>query len=495
MKGNILLHQPRCQSVTQGVRIDLLNLTAPRDCFQANLKALGVDMRTRTGGKQQIVRIRDICVSHRVEVSHQQFAQAVRNRNLPVGGLGLGRPLDNQVRLFRGVVAEDADHGVVQGNGVRRDAEQVLVDSQRLLFQIQVGDFQSEQFAYPQPGKEVRQDGNALGLFHHLVDENRHLFRRKHPHFPLDHFRPDSPKGRIGRYLVLRHGVGKEVLQHHMMVTDALGGQAAALSVFPRPVQLFPLIILLHHVLGNAVEGHLTESIGKVRVVQVQVAGIGGGLAGGRRLVELQPFQEGVGEQGFRLGCVAQPLAFFLVEHFRRLDDRLRFFLLRRLRFLLFLRRLPLVPALFADGFGLALERLPLQAAVLVPAQRDLQDPCTVGELVKTTLPVGASPFRLRHKTTPVLCADGRRSVICGAGLIEPCVKRFFGDPILSAYHMDRELSAVNQVIGHVLSDVHDDLHVLDRQGIGFLNGPFYCEHSNPPKRRAKACSVVKVHS
>ena len=76
------------------------------------------------------------------------------------------------------------------------------------------------------------------------------------------------------------------------MVADRLRGQTAVLTVPAVAVELLLLVIVLNHILGDLVQRHLTEEFRKVDVVGGNVAGVGGWLSGGRRLVKLQPLQK-----------------------------------------------------------------------------------------------------------------------------------------------------------------------------------------------------------
>ena len=86
------------------MRIHILDLAPFGHLPQPDVKALGINVSTRSGREQQIIGIGPVRIGHSEDVPDQKLTQAVRNGRLPVGTPRLGGVLDNQVGLFAGII-------------------------------------------------------------------------------------------------------------------------------------------------------------------------------------------------------------------------------------------------------------------------------------------------------------------------------------------------------------------------------------------------------
>ena len=202
-------------------------------------------------------------------MSDQQLAQAVRNSDLAVRCLCLGRTLNDQVRFLLRVVIQNPDVRIIQRQCLRFYPNQIFVDPQCLPFQVKVRNLQRKQLAHTEANEQIGQDRYALRFLHDLLHKNLHFRGTQNTHLLCDDLRPCCAQCRVARELVLALSVCEKVLEDHVMIANRFGGQSAVPPVHTRTVELFLLVIFLYHIRTDLIQEHFIKGRSKVRVVDV----------------------------------------------------------------------------------------------------------------------------------------------------------------------------------------------------------------------------------
>ena len=166
-----------------------------------------------------------------------------------------------------------------------------------------------------------------------------------------------------------------------MVLGERPPDRSTVLLIFPASGKLLLLVVILHHVLGDRIQRHFSKRRSKMGLIGGQIAGVGGRLTGGRRLIQLQPLKEGILEQRLSLGEMPETgsQGFRIFGFHLLLPDP-------------FLDRgtcsLPLLFALLADRLCPTFERLAQRGAVLFPADGYLVHPGSILQLIVAALAV-----------------------------------------------------------------------------------------------------------